>query len=94
MIRGELDFWPKAQISTPSSARGRQGRPPAGTGDARLDRKLEGTERNEWYEVGTFHLVSVSSLLFPILNPKLQKKACWDSADPGSVTHSLTLKVP
>lgn len=74
--------------------------PEAGEGDhlrardARLDRKLEGAERNERYEVRTFYLVSVSSLLFPILNPKLQKKACWGLAGPGSVTHSLTLKVP
>lgn len=69
-----MDFQPKAQTSTPSSARGRRGRASLGTEDERLGSELQGRKRNKWYEIMTFLPVSASRQLFPLLNPKLQKK--------------------
>lgn len=88
----EVDFQPKAQISEPSNARGRRGRASPGIGVARLPSTLQSKERNKWCVLRTFLSVFVSSQLFLLLNPKLQKiKGRQDPTDPGLVTQTLTL---
>lgn len=89
-----MDFEPEAQIPAPSSASGRRGRASPGTRNVRLHSKLQQRERSKWCAKRTFFPVSISSQIFPLLNPKLKKKGRWcsaDSADPGLVTQRLRL---